>query len=149
MAERSSAHPSISSFLFSYFSYTFSDSDSDSSSVGRMLDSVPDIEETDDAFPFFNKYIIREECLKAQLMKLSAEWDQAIRQTESNEYLNGQIYAVLEFAGITEEKEFPGDWDSEKRVSYFEKYRKYADNEVLKLCGFVEPERIVYIIINL
>ena len=97
------------------------------SEVGRMLDSVPDTEETDDAFPFFNKYIIREECLKAQLMKLSAEWDQAIRQTESNEYLNGQIYAVLEFAGITEENEFPGDWDSEKRVSYFEKYRKYAD----------------------
>lgn len=96
------------------------------SEVDLTQDSSEDSEDEDDHSFHFNRYIFREECLKARLMRLSEEWDQEIRETESNAYLDGQIYAVLEFAGITDELAAPADWDSNTQAAYLEAFRKYS-----------------------
>ena len=97
------------------------------SKVDLSQESSTDSEESEGGFPYFNKYIIGEECLKARLMAISDEWNQAIREAESNAYLNGQIYSILEFAGITSEKETPSEWNDEKKKRYLDALYKYAD----------------------
>lgn len=97
------------------------------SNVELSQSSDSDNEDSDGGFPYFNKYIIREECLKARLMGLSEEWNSAIRETESNSYLNGQIYSVLEFAGITEETENVSGWNADKQNRYLLEFRKYSN----------------------
>lgn len=88
--------------------------------------SDDDSDETEDGLPYFNKYIFKEECIKARLMKSSPEWDAEIRKAELNPYFNGQIYAVLEFAGITESEKDPSEWSQEESKSYLQSFIKYA-----------------------
>ncbi len=97
------------------------------STVDLSQDLSADTEESNGGFPYFNKYIIREECLKAKLIMLSDEWNKAIREAEANAYLNGQIYAILEFAGITDETEPVAEWEHETQGYYLEEFKKYAN----------------------
>lgn len=91
------------------------------------LSPDPDSEESDDKLPYFNIYVFREECLKAQLMMLSEDWNNTIRTTESNAYLNGQIYSILEFSGITDEEEPVLDWNIDKQTDYLKAFRHYSE----------------------
>lgn len=92
-------------------------------SVGQDDDS----DETEDGIPYFNKYIFGEECIKAKLMKKSSEWDAEIRKAESNPYFNGQIYALLEFSGITMNEKNIVQWSQDESTAYLESFRKYAN----------------------
>lgn len=96
------------------------------STVDLSQNSDSESEESNGGFPFFNKYIFGEECLKARLMVISEEWNQAVREAEANKYLNGQIFAIMEFAGITKEAEAPRTWSDEKQELYLEAFKKYS-----------------------
>ena len=97
------------------------------STYDLQADNDADSEETDDKRPYFNIYIFREECLKARLMLLSDEWKHSVKATESNAYLNGQIYSVLEFAGITDEQVPVAEWDADMQQKYLEAFRHYSE----------------------
>lgn len=96
--------------------------------AGYNLSQNPDddSDETEDALPYFNKYIFMEECIKARLMKSSLQWDAEIRKAELNPYFNGQIYAVLEFAGLTDFEMDPSKWSQEESESYLQAFIRYA-----------------------
>jgi len=102
--------------------------------------SDDDSDETEDGLPYFNKYIFKEECIKARLMKCSMEWDAEIRKAELNPYFNGQIYVVLEFAGITESEKDPFEWSQEESKSYLQSFIKYAKTMDVLFVGPKEGE---------
>ena len=64
---------------------------------------------------------------EAKLMKKSSEWDAEIRKAESNPYFNGQIYALLEFSGITMNEKNIVQWSQDESTAYLESFRKYAN----------------------
>ncbi len=97
------------------------------STIDLNQESDSEAEESNGGFPYFNKYSFGEECIKAKLMVLSDEWNSAIRQAESNPYLKGQIYAILEFAGITAEAEKPSEWNDTKSANYLSEFLKYTN----------------------
>jgi hypothetical protein len=75
----------------------------------------------------FNAQQIREEKLKAQLIRKSDEWHSRILQAERHGYFKGQIEFLFKFSGIFDFwlKNNNCDWSEEDDTSYQQKFDDY------------------------
>lgn len=76
----------------------------------------------------FDNQQLKEEKLKIELIKKSAEWQDFILEMESHPYLNGQIMFLLSFSGVYDKYlSSENEWISEIDTTYFDTLKNYFD----------------------
>ena len=76
----------------------------------------------------FDNQQLKEEKLKIELIKKSAEWQDFILEMESHPYLNGQIMFLLSFSGVYDKYlSSENEWISEIDTTYFDALKNYFD----------------------
>ena len=75
----------------------------------------------------FNEQQIREEKLKAQLIRRSNEWRSLILEAEQHDYLNGQIEFLFKFSGVLDRWVVNNaiDWSAEEDARYRKEFGDY------------------------
>lgn len=77
----------------------------------------------------FPQYLVKEECIKAQLLLKNTQWQKKISETEQHGYFVGQIGFLLDFAGIVKYYDDHGkkcDWDDDEDKKILERFRHFA-----------------------
>lgn len=96
------------------------------------VETVPILEylsQGDKPIPSFNRQQVREERLKAQLMRRSNQWCDIIHAAEKHGYFKGQIEFLLKFAGVFDRwsNNKTCDWNSADDERYRNAFSSYFD----------------------